>query len=573
MVEIKRRSSQKIAPALENFPALLQRIYASRGVQNGQELERSLSALLKINELQGIDRACAVLLEAMQKQQRIIVVGDFDADGATSAALVVRALHLLHYRNVDYLVPNRFDDGYGLSPDVVAQAAEKGAQLIITVDNGISSINGVLEAKKRNISVIVTDHHLPGDELPEADAIINPNLPTCSFASKALAGVGVAFYFMLAMRAKFREKSVFNAERPEPNFAQLLDLVALGTVADVAVLDSNNRILVHQGIQRIRAGNACLGVQALLIIAKRSAQKLVAADLGFALGPRLNAAGRLESMSIGVELLLCEEWQKALALAQRLDDLNIERRKIEQSMKEEALLQCENLQLDQGALPAGLVLHQPEWHQGTIGILASRLKEKFHRPVVVFADDKQELIKGSARSVEGLNMRDLLSEISRKHPKLLVKFGGHAMAAGLTIAKTDLPEFCAAFNSLVQNELGEEPPCAVVLSDGELLLEEFSLETAQLLQEAGPWGHGFAAPCFDGIFDVKSQTLLAEKHLKLKLSPAGSDLLLDAIAFNIDPQLWPNWAVSQVHIAYRLEINEFRGQSTLQLMIESIKAL
>ncbi|MGL5251274.1 MAG: DHH family phosphoesterase, partial [Enterovibrio sp.] len=387
MVEIKRRPSQKTLPDLALVPALLQRIYASRGVRSAKELERNLTALLTANELQGIDEACDLLLDAMQKQQRIIVVGDFDADGATSSALVVRALHLLHYHNVDYLVPNRFDDGYGLSPDVVAQAAAKGAQLIITVDNGISSIDGVLEAKKRNIRVIVTDHHLPADELPAADAMINPNLPTCGFASKALAGVGVAFYFMLAVRAKLREQGFFTPDRSEPNFAQLLDLVALGTVADVAVLDSNNRILVHQGLQRIRSGKACAGIQALLAVAKRAAPKLVAADLGFALGPRLNAAGRLESMSIGVELLLCEDWQKATALAQRLDLLNLERRKIEQSMKEEALLQCENLQLDQGSLPAGLVLYQPEWHQGTIGILASRLKEKFHRPVVVFADD------------------------------------------------------------------------------------------------------------------------------------------------------------------------------------------
>ncbi|MGL5290423.1 MAG: DHH family phosphoesterase, partial [Vibrionaceae bacterium] len=330
MVAVKRRIGQKALPALQNIPALLQRIYASRGVQNAQELERSLSALANVNDLQGIDEACDFLLDAMQKQQRIVVVGDFDADGATSVALVVRALQLLHYRNLDYLVPNRFDDGYGLSPDVVAQAADKGAQLIITVDNGISSLDGVFEAKKRNITVIVTDHHLPGDELPAADAIINPNLPTCSFASKALAGVGVAFYFMLAVRAKLRGQGFFTAERPEPNFAQLLDLVALGTVADVAVLDSNNRILVHQGILRVRAQQACMGVQALLSVAKRSSQKLVAADLGFALGPRLNAAGRLESMSIGVELLLCEDWQKAQSLAQKLDELNLERRKIEQ---------------------------------------------------------------------------------------------------------------------------------------------------------------------------------------------------------------------------------------------------
>ncbi|MGL4826196.1 MAG: single-stranded-DNA-specific exonuclease RecJ [Vibrionaceae bacterium] len=573
MVEIKRRPSQKTLPDLAAVPALLQRIYTSRGVRSAKELERNLTALLTANELQGIDEACDLLLDAMQKQQRIIVVGDFDADGATSSALVVRALHLLHYHNVDYLVPNRFDDGYGLSPDVVAQAGAKGAQLIITVDNGISSIDGVLEAKKRNIRVIVTDHHLPADELPAADAMINPNLPTCGFASKALAGVGVAFYFMLAVRAKLREQGFFAPERSEPNFAQLLDLVALGTVADVAVLDSNNRILVHQGLQRIRAGKASAGIQALLAVAKRAAPKLVAADLGFALGPRLNAAGRLESMSIGVELLLCEDWQKATALAQRLDLLNLERRKIEQSMKEEALLQCENLQLDQGSLPAGLVLYQPEWHQGTIGILASRLKEKFHRPVVVFADDKQAQLKGSARSVDGLNMRDLLSEISRKHPKLLAKFGGHAMAAGLSIAKKDLPDFSAAFNVAVQDVLGDEPSCAVVLSDGELTPDELTIATAQLLQDAGPWGHGFAAPCFDGVFTVNAQNLVAGKHLKLQLTPVGGGPSLDAIAFNIDTQQWPNGGVSQVHVAYRLEINEFRGQSSLQLMIECIKAL
>ncbi len=577
MIEITRRSDVNLSLLPDTITPLLKRIYISRGITDISQLQRGAKGLLPFQQLWGIDKAVALLLDAIHQNKRIIVVGDFDADGATSSALSVLALRALGCRNVDYLVPNRFEDGYGLSPEVVEQAIELGAEVIMTVDNGVSSIDGVRVAKAQGLQVIVTDHHLPGSVLPEADAMVNPNLQACGFPSKALAGVGVAFYLMLALRAEMREQGFFAQNgTPEPNLAELLDLVALGTVADVVALDENNRILVHQGLQRIRAGKARPGIQALIEVAKREPARLVAADFGFALGPRINAAGRLDDMSFGVELLMCNNIHAARRMANELDGLNQTRKAIEEGMKQEAVAFCERLQFGAtDALPIGLVLFQRDWHQGVIGILASRIKDQFHRPVIAFADGGDGLIKGSCRSIPGLHMRDTLDIVDKQHPGMILKFGGHAMAAGLTIAEKDLERFSQAFDRSVREELNESALKGVILSDGELLPEEFSMHTAQLLRDAGPWGQAFPEPLFDGEFKILHQKLVGEKHLKLMVEPLfkghPTNIMLDAIKFNIDLRRWPDASVKTARMAFRLDINEFRGNQSLQLMIEHIE--
>lgn len=575
MIEIKRRHPAQDVAFPASIPPLLQRIYANRGITSESELERSARGLLNYSELYGIERAVTLLAAAMAEGRRIIVVGDFDADGATSSALSVTAFRMMGCTNVDYLVPNRFDDGYGLSPEVVEQAAVKGAELIMTVDNGVSSIEGVAAAKVRGIQVVVTDHHLPGETLPDADAMVNPNLNECGFPSKSLAGVGVAFYLMLALRAHLREIGWF-AQRgmPEPNLAELLDLVALGTVADVVSLDTNNRILVHQGLMRIRAGKCRPGIQALIEVSNRNMATLVANDFGFALGPRINAAGRLDDMSFGIELLLCQNLQAARQMASELDALNQSRKEIEQGMKEEAMAICERLQFGEGSsLPCGLSLFQHEWHQGVIGILASRIKDKFHRPVIAFADGGEGMIKGSARSIPGLHMRDTLDLIDTQNPGLIKKFGGHAMAAGLTIAEADFTRFSRLFDEAVRNAISEEELKGVLLSDGELLSNEITLDVAEMLRSGGPWGQGFPEPLFDGKFKLLHQKLVGGKHLKMMLEPAMGGQMVDAIAFNIDLRRWPDPSVQMVELAYRLDVNEFRGNRTVQLMVEHMAAL
>lgn len=575
MIEIKRRHPAQDVAFPASIPPLLQRIYANRGITSESELERSARGLLNYSELYGIERAVTLLAAAMAEGRRIIVVGDFDADGATSSALSVTAFRMMGCTNVDYLVPNRFDDGYGLSPEVVEQAAVKGAELIMTVDNGVSSIEGVAAAKARGIQVVVTDHHLPGETLPDADAMVNPNLNECGFPSKSLAGVGVAFYLMLALRAHLRQIGWF-AQRgmPEPNLAELLDLVALGTVADVVSLDTNNRILVHQGLMRIRAGKCRPGIQALIEVSNRNMATLVANDFGFALGPRINAAGRLDDMSFGIELLLCQNLQAARQMASELDALNQSRKEIEQGMKEEAMAICERLQFGEGSsLPCGLSLFQREWHQGVIGILASRIKDKFHRPVIAFADGGEGMIKGSARSIPGLHMRDTLDLIDTQNPGLIKKFGGHAMAAGLTIAEADFTRFSGLFDEAVRNAISEEELKGVLLSDGELLSNEITLDVAEMLRSGGPWGQGFPEPLFDGKFKLLHQKLVGGKHLKMMLEPAMGGQMVDAIAFNIDLRRWPDPSVQMVELAYRLDVNEFRGNRTVQLMVEHMAAL
>lgn len=573
MIEIKRRPVADPQGFSSAIPAILQRIYASRGISNDAELERGAKGLLNYNQLHGMSDAVKLLVAALANNTRIIIVGDFDADGATSSALSVLALKMLGSRNVDYLVPNRFDDGYGLSPDVAQQAIDRGAELIMTVDNGVSSISGVAAAKAQGVQVLVTDHHLPGDCLPAADAIVNPNLEQCGFPSKALCGVGVAFYLMLALRAELRNNGWFEQHAlAVPNLAELLDLVALGTVADVVALDGNNRILVHQGLQRIRAGKCRPGIQALIEVANRDPARLVASDLGFALGPRINAAGRLDDMSFGVELLLCDNIQAARRMASELDALNQTRKEIEQGMKEEGLAICERLQFNQHNMPYGLVLFQRDWHQGVIGILASRIKDKYHRPVIAFADAGNGEIKGSCRSIVGLHMRDVLDVVDTQHPGMILKFGGHAMAAGLTIAESQLEAFSVAFDTAVRQVLDEDALQGVLLSDGELQTYELTLETAEILRAGGPWGQQFPEPTFDGTFRLLHQKLVAGKHLKMIVEPLAGGSVIDAIAFNVDLKLWPDASVQQIELVYRLDVNEFRGNRSVQLMVEHLAA-
>ncbi|EMI4038550.1 single-stranded-DNA-specific exonuclease RecJ [Salmonella enterica] len=569
--QLRRREADETAELPADLPPLLRRLYASRGVRSARELERSVKGMLPWQQLNGIDNAVEILYNAFREGTRIIVVGDFDADGATSTALSVLGMRALGCDNISYLVPNRFEDGYGLSPEVVDQAKARGAQLIVTVDNGISSHAGVAHAKTLGIPVIVTDHHLPGDTLPDAEAIINPNLRDCEFPSKSLAGVGVAFYLMLALRTFLRDKGWFDERNiAPPNLAELLDLVALGTVADVVPLDANNRILTWQGLSRIRAGKCRPGIKALLEISNRDPQQLAASDLGFALGPRLNAAGRLDDMSVGVALLLCDNLGEARVLASELDALNQTRKEIEQGMQAEALILCEKLERSSETLPGGLAMYHPEWHQGVVGILASRIKERFHRPVIAFAPAGDGMLKGSGRSIQGLHMRDALERLDTLYPDLMIKFGGHAMAAGLSLEEHKFEQFQQRFGELVTEWLDPALLQGEVISDGPLSAAEMSLEVAQLLRDAGPWGQMFPEPLFDGRFRLLQQRLVGERHLKVMVEPVGGGPLLDGIAFNIDTTCWPDNGVREVELAYKLDINEFRGNRSLQIIIDDI---
>ncbi|EHO8059232.1 single-stranded-DNA-specific exonuclease RecJ [Salmonella enterica] len=569
--QLRRREADETAELPADLPPLLRRLYASRGVRSARELERSVKGMLPWQQLSGIDNAVEILYNAFREGTRIIVVGDFDADGATSTALSVLGMRALGCDNISYLVPNRFEDGYGLSPEVVDQAKARGAQLIVTVDNGISSHAGVAHAKTLGIPVIVTDHHLPGDTLPDAEAIINPNLRDCEFPSKSLAGVGVAFYLMLALRTFLRDKGWFDERNiAPPNLAELLDLVALGTVADVVPLDANNRILTWQGLSRIRAGKCRPGIKALLEISNRDPQQLAASDLGFALGPRLNAAGRLDDMSVGVALLLCDNLGEARVLASELDALNQSRKEIEQGMQAEALILCEKLERSSETLPGGLAMYHPEWHQGVVGILASRIKERFHRPVIAFAPAGDGTLKGSGRSIQGLHMRDALERLDTLYPDLMIKFGGHAMAAGLSLEEHKFEQFQQRFGELVTEWLDPALLQGEVISDGPLSAAEMSMEVAQLLRDAGPWGQMFPEPLFDGRFRLLQQRLVGERHLKVMVEPVGGGPLLDGIAFNIDTTCWPDNGVREVELAYKLDINEFRGNRSLQIIIDDI---
>lgn len=549
---------------------LLNRLYQARGITAPHELELTLKHLHHPQQLANIDQAVELLWQSFQAQDRVVIVGDFDADGATSTALALLALRRFGFKQVDYLIPDRFTQGYGLSPSVAEEVLAKGADLVLTVDNGISSFEGIALLKSHGVKVLVTDHHLPADTLPNADAMVNPNLADCCFPSKCLAGVGVIFYVMMALRAKLRAENAFGEN--EPNIAELLDLVALGTVADVVSLDHNNRILVNQGLNRIRSGNCRTGIQALCEVAKRELDELQASDLGFAIAPRLNAAGRLENMSLGVELLLCDDPQLARQLALELDSLNQTRKEFEQEMKSEALLLCAKLpKLSENQRAHGIVLYQPDWHQGVLGIVASRIKDQFHRPVIAFAQESDGscYLKGSARSISGLHMRDVLERIDTRYPDLLVRFGGHAMAAGLTIHTNDFSRFQQAFDDTIAEFIRPEQLQDIIYTDGELAANEFSLDTAKLLQQAGPWGQNFAEPLFEGKFRLLQQRLLAGKHLKLLVENA-SGMLLDAIWFNVDTQFFPDLSIKQAKLVYKLDINTFRGNQNLQLLVEHI---
>ena len=555
-------------PFLGDLPPLLTRLYAARGVQSEAELDKSLARLIPFQQLKGIEAAVDLLVTALEQRQRILIVGDFDADGATASTVGVLGLRLLGAAHVDYLVPNRFEYGYGLTPEIVEVALTREPQLLITVDNGISSVEGVAAARRAGLKVLITDHHLPGDELPLADALVNPNQPGCEFPSKALAGVGVIFYVLMALRARLRSLGWYES-KPQPNIGELLDLVALGSVADVVPLDANNRILVHQGLERIRAGRARPGIKAILEVAKRDAARITTTDLGFIVGPRLNAAGRLDDMSLGIECLLTADANLAREMAAQLDGMNQDRKSIEQGMQREALAQLKDLPVE--SMPFGLCLFDPEWHQGVIGILASRMKERYFRPTIAFADAGDGLLKGSGRSVQGFHIRDALSVVAAQHPNLIAKYGGHAMAAGLTLPQENFALFAEAFDAEVRRQLREEDLTGRMLSDGTLAVEEFHLELARALRHAGPWGQHFPEPLFHGVFQLVEQRVVGERHLKVVLKSECGSVKLDGIAFGIDRDVWPNPTIQWVELAYKLDVNEFRGNETVQLMIAHIE--
>lgn len=553
----------------KTFPKTLACIYQARGVLGPEELEYKLASLAHPKQFFDINNAATILADAIEHEKRIVIVGDFDADGATSTTLGILALTAMGAVEPQYIVPNRFEYGYGLTPEIVTLVQEQEADVLVTVDNGIASIDGVAAAKAAGMQVIVTDHHLPGDVLPNADAIVNPNHPDCQFPSKSLAGVGVIFYVMSALRAQLTQRGWFErAHIPRPNMSEYLDIVALGTVADVVPLDANNRILVQQGLARIQAGKARPGILALLELGGREASRVKATDLGFVVGPRLNAAGRLDDMSIGIECLLSEQAFLARSYAEQLDQLNRERKAIESDMKQQAEKSLASIE-EVSDLPYGMCFYQEDWHQGVIGILASRMKEKCHRPVIAFAKADDDTLKGSARSIPGVHIRDALDLLAKRHPELLSKFGGHAMAAGMSIKAEHYETFTKAFDQIIEEWVTPEQLEATVYTDGELAPEDFSLEFAEQLRVAGPWGQAFPEPCFDGTFEVLQQRIVGEKHLKLTLREPNSGMLIDGIHFFCDLSVWPNQA-QRARLVYKLDINEFRGQRNLQLMVDHI---
>ncbi|MCG8434934.1 MAG: single-stranded-DNA-specific exonuclease RecJ [Gammaproteobacteria bacterium] len=552
---------------------VLRQVYANRVMGPDEDFKYPLQNLHVADKLTNISAAVELLERHIEKAGKILIVGDFDADGATSTAVCIRALRAMGAADVGYLVPNRFEFGYGLTPEITELAARQSPGLVITVDNGISSNAGVRRARDLGIDVLITDHHLPGAELPVANVIVNPNLSNDEFPSKSLAGVGVAFYVMLALRRHLRVKGWFSRRGIiEPNLAELLDLVALGTIADVVSLDYNNRILVAQGLQRIRAGRCQPGVQALIDIAEKSPGRITAADLGFALAPRLNAAGRLDDMSLGIECLLCSNFDQAAAMAGELNQLNIERREIETRMRDEALQAIRAMQFENpDNLPMGICLYDSEWHQGVVGLVASRIKDRVHRPVIAFADQDGQYLKGSARSIRGFHIRDALDSIAARYPGLISKFGGHAMAAGLSIKQNNLDEFRTAFAEQAEQTLTAEDLQGIIFSDGELASEYLTVDCANALRSAGPWGQGFPEPLFDNEFRILTRSVVGEKHLKLRLGDTSGGVQIDAIAFNqLGEHISQN--AERVRVAYRLDVNEYMGRSRPQLIVEHLEA-
>ena len=548
-----------VLDALADLDPVLARVYLARGIEDPADLDQSLSKLAPVSSLNGVTDAVKLLLEF--RDRHITVIGDFDADGATSTALVMRCLRDFGFVKVDYLVPNRFEFGYGLTPEIVRVAAGRSPALLITVDNGVSSVAGVAEAERLGIPVLITDHHLPGRELPKARVMLNPNLPDSNFPSRHLAGVGVAFYLMAALGHALESEGVDGAAKIPASY---LDLVALGTVADVVTLDLNNRILVRQGLNRIRAGKAVAGIQALITQSGRSIGRTVSSDLGFAVGPRLNAAGRLEDMSIGIECLLTDDPAVASRYAATLDRINSERRHIETKMRDQAFAYVDSL--DDRKLPACVCLYDESWHQGIVGLIASRVRERCHRPVIAFARDDGGDLKGSARSIPGVHVRDLLEAVSANHPQLISKFGGHAMAAGLNLAEKHYAEFCDRVSEQLKRLYPDADFSGALLTDGSLPPDSMNLKFANLLRASGPWGAGFPEPMWSGDFSVVDQRVVGENHLKMRVQPADGPVVIDAIAFNQAglPIRGP------VRLAYRLDVNEFRGVETPQLIVEQI---
>lgn len=565
--QIKRRDAidSQSAELLVDLHPVLRQIYLNRGVTHSDQLDRSLKNLPTYQTLSGIDVAVGLIKGAIQSNKKIMIVADFDADGATSCAVAIRGLRMLGAKQVEFVVPDRFKFGYGLTREIVDVALQSSPDLIITVDNGISSVDGVAHAIAEGCQVVVTDHHLPPQVLPKANAIVNPQLIGDSFPSKCIAGVGVIFYVLLALRASMKSDGLFNGETP-PNLAGLLDIVALGTVADVVSMDETNRKLVHQGLLRIQSGRCVPGILALLKIAKREPSRVVSSDLGFAIGPRLNAAGRLDDMSLGIQCLLTDDGHEAKQIAEQLDMLNIERRAIEDDMKQDAYKILASLKVTENVEQWGVCLFDEHWHQGVIGILASRIKEKLNRPVIAFAKAENGEVKGSARSIKGLHVRDTLDDIASMHPGLLKKFGGHAMAAGMSLSESDLETFTQAFNDAVKKRLNGLAPDNVFLVDGDIPDSELTLNLADMLRREGPWGQDFPEPLFVGTFNVRNARIVGQNHVKLELVTLTNNRKIDAIYFNVDN---PNTIIglSQVTVVYQLDVNVYRERSSLQLKI------
>ena len=558
-------SNSRFGPGLSTT---IQRILLSRGISSDAALDQRLSTLSPPEYLAGIDSAVDLLEQALKQQKTVLICGDYDADGATATALAIRVLRSMGLHNIDFLVPNRFDFGYGLSPELVTVAAESKPDLILTVDNGISSLAGVKEARKRAIQVLVTDHHLPGSELPDANAIVNPNQPGCEFPSKNLAGVGVVFYLLIALRARLRQSNWFEQQQlPEPRLENYLDIVALGTVADLVPLDQVNRVLVSQGLKLLRSGQGNPGIKAILDVSGRDFSQARSADLGFAVGPRINAAGRLDDITEGINCLLADDPMAAHQYARDLHHINLERRQIQDQMQADADRSLESLKLDHNNLPWGYCCFEEQWHQGLVGLVAARIKDSIHRPVIAFApSEDNSVLKGSARSIPGLHIRDCLERINSQHPKLIQKFGGHAMAAGLTIETSNYKQFKKAFDEATRELLNEEDLQSVLWNDGVLDDTDFSLEFASTLENLLPWGQGVPEPQFQGRFGVFSSRCLKEKHLKMQLARPGTSKVLDAIWFNVPVELM-SLSDGLIDAVYRMEINRFRGSESLQLQI------
>ncbi len=575
---IKRRPISEHIDLPDSLHPVLTRVLAARQVNNIQQLDYKLQYLLPYSNLLNIEKAVQLLYDSLVNQARILIIADYDADGATSCALAVKALEQMGAKRVHFLVPNREKHGYGLTPEIIELAKEyvllpdkqqNIADLLITVDNGISSIEGVAAAKSQNMRVLITDHHLPGKSLPEADAIVNPRQAGDKFASKNLCGVGVIFYVMMALRAYLREQNWFiNQGIAEINLANFLDLVALGTVADVVPLDYNNRILIEQGLRRIRANHCCYGIQALIEVTKRDQANIVASDLAFYLGPRLNAAGRMDDMSFGIAGLLSDNIKSAKKYAQLLNTFNQERRLEESKMQTNALTMIERLGSIEN-LPIGLCLLDETWHQGVIGILAARIKDRLHRPVIMFTHDKEDQIRGSARSVQGVHIRDIIEQIATQHPGMVLFFGGHAMAAGLTIPLDQFELFQKLFDQEVRKYLSSDALQGIIYSDGELLAQDFTLELAELLKKFTPWGHDFPEPVFDGKFEILERHLLNNQHLKLKVRSLDGSQTIDVIAFNTVDTDWKD-DTKCIYLAYQLDINSFRNIKTVQLIARHV---